>query len=70
MPAGTGVRARLTRIGTRADYPPTSVATEEIHLTRAVEVQLTATDQLPAGMPVELTIKSCRPAVATTDTDR
>ena len=70
MPAGTGVQARLTVIGTRADYPPTSVATEEIHLTRAVEVHLTPTDQLPAGMPVELTISSCRPAAGTTDSDR
>lgn len=70
MPNGAGVRARLSRIGTRADYPPTSVATEAVHLTRAVEVEFTATDQLPAGMPAELTIHSCHPAAGTTDTDR
>ena len=70
MPAGAGVEARLTRIGTRADYPPTSVATEEVHLTRAVEVAFTATEQLPAGMPVELNIQGCHPAAGTTDTDR
>lgn len=70
MPAGAGLEARLTRIGTRADYPPTSVATEEIHLTRAVEVEFTATEQLPAGMPVELNIQGCHPAAGTTDTDR
>lgn len=70
MPAGAGLEARLTRIGTRADYPPTSVATEEIHLTRAVEVEFTATEQLPAGMPVELNSQGCHPAAGTTDTDR
>ncbi|MCC6496974.1 MAG: HlyD family efflux transporter periplasmic adaptor subunit, partial [Propionibacteriaceae bacterium] len=69
LPAG-GVAARLTHLGTRADYPPTSVATEEVHLTRAVEVELTATEQLPAGMPVELNIDSCRPAAGNPDTDR
>ncbi|MCC6496174.1 MAG: hypothetical protein IT193_07925 [Propionibacteriaceae bacterium] len=70
MPAGTGVQSQLTRIGTRADYPPTSVATDEVHLTRAVEVEFTATEQLPAGMPVELTINSCHQAAANSDTDR
>ena len=65
-----GVDATLTRIGTRSQYPPTSVATEEVHLTRAVEVEFTATEQLPAGVPVELTINSCRPVAGNPDTDR
>ena len=39
---------------------PTSVPTEEVHLTRAVEVEFTATAQLPAGVPVEITINGCR----------
>ena len=67
---GDGVPATLTRIGTRTDYPPTSVATEEVHLTRAVEVEFTATEQLPAGVPVELHINSCHPAAGNSDTDR
>jgi multidrug resistance efflux pump len=67
---GDGVPATLTHIGTRSDYPPTSVATEEVHLTRAVEVEFTATEQLPAGVPVELHINSCHPAAGTSDTDR
>lgn len=67
---GDGVAATLTRIGTRTDYPPTSVATEEVHLTRAVEVEFTATEQLPAGVPVELQINSCHPAAGSSDTDR
>jgi hypothetical protein len=68
--SGAGVAATLTRIGTRSDYPPTSVATEEVHLTRAVEVEFTAAEQLPAGVPVELTINSCHPAAGNSDTDR
>jgi multidrug resistance efflux pump len=67
---GDGVPATLTRIGTRSDYPPTSVATDEVHLTRAVEMEFTATEQLPAGVPVELHINSCHPAAGNSDTDR
>ncbi|HQD96389.1 MAG TPA: HlyD family efflux transporter periplasmic adaptor subunit [Propionicimonas sp.] len=52
--------ATLTRIAPAAEYPPTSVPTEEVHLTRAVEVEFTATAQLPAGVPVEITINGCR----------
>jgi len=68
--SGDGVPATLTRIGTRSDYPPTSVATEEVHLTRTVEVEFTASEQLPAGVPVELHINSCHPAAGNSDTDR
>ena len=67
---GDGVPATLTRIGARSDYPPTWVATEQVHLTRAVEVEFTATEQLPAGVPVELHINSCHPAASNSDTDR
>lgn len=63
------VAATLTRIGTSSQYPPTSVATDEVHLTRAVEVQFTATGQLPAGVPVELTISGCRPAANSDNTN-
>ena len=64
------VSASLTAIGDRAEYPPTSVPTDEVHLTRAVEVQFTATEQLPAGLPVEITIDNCRPFGGPTDADR
>jgi multidrug resistance efflux pump len=60
MPAGTTMGATLTRIGTDYTYPPSNTTTDEVHLTRAVEVQLTATGTLPAGVPVELTISGCR----------
>ncbi len=62
--------AELSRIGTRADYPPTSVPTDEVHLTRAVPVELTTTTQLPAGLPVDVLITGCNPAGSPTRTDR
>ncbi|PFG16026.1 biotin/lipoyl-binding protein [Propionicimonas paludicola] len=65
----TTIAATLTRIAPSADYPPSSTGTDEIHLTRAVQVEFTATDQLPAGSPVELSIHGCHPA-ATLEMDR
>jgi multidrug resistance efflux pump len=53
--------AEITLIGHKADYPPTSFATNEVHLTRAVPVRLTLTrssaqsQSLPPGAPVDLT---------------
>ena len=67
---GDGVPATMTRVGTSSDYPPTSVATNEVHLTRAVEVEFTATEELPPGVPVELHINSCHSAAGISDTDR
>jgi multidrug efflux pump subunit AcrA (membrane-fusion protein) len=66
---GTTTPATITRIGTRADYPPTSVATDEVHLTRAVEVELTTAAPLPAGVPVEVTIQGCRQAASQNNTN-
>ncbi len=62
FPVGTGgtpIRGRVTRIGTRAEYPPTSFATSEIHLTRAIRVETTLSDTaeqpaLPPGTPVDV----------------
>jgi exonuclease VII small subunit len=55
--------AEVTLVGDRADYPPTSFATEEVHLTRAVPVRLTVTGpfghshpSLPPGAPVDIEI--------------
>lgn len=58
-------RARITRVGEEAVYPPTYVATREVHLGRAVlvEARLEATNvALPAGTPVDLTIAGIEPA--------
>ena len=60
MATGTSMDATLTRIGTELTYPPSNTATDEVHLTRAVEVELTASGSLPAGVPVELSISGCR----------
>jgi multidrug resistance efflux pump len=53
------LRGRVSSVGTRAEYPPTSFATSEIHLTRAIPVEVTLTgtaDQpaLPPGAPVDV----------------
>jgi predicted nucleic acid-binding Zn-ribbon protein len=54
--------AMITLIGDRADYPPTSFATGEVHLTRAVPVRLTLTrssgkfQSMPPGAPVDIEI--------------
>lgn len=65
-----GVPATLSKLGTRAEYPPTPVSTEEVHLTRAVEVEFTATEQLPAGLPVEISIDGCNLAATQPEPNR
>lgn len=54
--------AQVTRIGADAEYPPTSQATDEVHLTRAVEVTLTIadTDFAPPGAGVDLRFTPCK----------
>lgn len=58
---------RVTDIGRRADYPPTSFSTKDVHLTRAVPVEVTldgvpelsarsSAGALPPGTPVDVTI--------------
>ncbi|HET9646787.1 MAG TPA: HlyD family efflux transporter periplasmic adaptor subunit, partial [Microlunatus sp.] len=55
------VEGTVTRIGQRADYPPTSFATDQVHLTRAVPVTITVPPSsgraLPPGVPVDLSIR-------------
>jgi len=53
------IPGRVTSIGTRAEYPPTSFATSEIHLTRAIRVEMTLSPSaeqpaLPPGTPVDV----------------
>lgn len=59
MAAGQSVPARLDWIAATADYPPTSTTTHDVHLLRAVEVQLSSDAELPAGVGVEITINRC-----------
>lgn len=56
---GTTHPATVARVGVRAEYPPTAQATDEIHLTRAVEVTVTVAEALPPGAPVDLTWSAC-----------
>jgi HlyD family secretion protein len=63
MTMGQRLDATITLIGDRADYPPTSFATDEVHLTRAVPVRLTLSGpagqqqpSLPPGAPVDIEI--------------
>lgn len=55
---------RVARIGDAAEYPPTSFPTDEVHLTRAIPVDLTldGLPDLPVGVPLEVQITPCRPA--------
>ena len=61
------LRGHITRIGQRADYPPSSFATKDVHLTRALPVEITldghpgtagypSAETLPPGAPVDVTI--------------
>lgn len=59
MAPGQSVPARLDWIAATADYPPTSTTTGDVHLLRAVEVQLSSDAELPAGVGVEITINRC-----------
>ncbi|MDR1711289.1 MAG: HlyD family efflux transporter periplasmic adaptor subunit [Propionibacteriaceae bacterium] len=62
MLPGSTVGAKLTRFAESYAYPPTDVPTDEIHLTTALEVEFTADAQLPAGVPVDISLPGCRPA--------
>ena len=58
-PGGSPIRGSVTGISTRAEYPPTSYATSDIHLTRAIRVEITLSDTaeqpaLPPGTPVDV----------------
>ena len=62
FPAGRDrapIKGRVTSISTQAEYPPTSFATSEIHLTRAIRVEIALSDTanqpaLPPGTPVDV----------------
>lgn len=60
--ADTSLDATLTRIGVEVAYPPSFVATDRTHLTRAVAITVTASGTLPPGWPVDLRLTPCRPA--------
>ena len=66
LASGRSLTGHVTDIGQRADYPPTSFATKDVHLTRAVPVEITvqragsaralSRNAPPPGAPVDVTI--------------
>ena len=54
-PSGT-----VSRILPLAQYPPTFQTTDEVHLTRAVPVELTFDVALPPGVPVDVQLSPCK----------
>ena len=54
-PTGT-----ISRILPEAQYPPTYHTTDEVHLTRAVPVEVTVSAGLPPGVPVDVQLTPCR----------
>jgi multidrug efflux pump subunit AcrA (membrane-fusion protein) len=70
MAPGQTMPASLSWISPTADFPPSSTATDETHLTRAVRVELLASGELPAGVPVEISIPGCHPTAGQSEQDR
>lgn len=59
---GVSYAARVERVGVRAEYPPTALATSEVHLTRALAVTVALDDAAarpPAGVGVDVRISPC-----------
>lgn len=50
---------QVSRILPLATYPPTYHATDQVHLTRAVPVEVTVPSALPPGVPADLQLSSC-----------
>ncbi len=58
----TQALGRVTYIAPTAEYPPTEQATEEVHLLRAVRVDVTVQSgsaELPPGAPADVSISPC-----------
>lgn len=52
--------AHITAISPTAEYPPTHQATGEVHLTRAIRIEVTVAGAgLPAGAPADLSLTPC-----------
>ncbi|TLM68390.1 MAG: HlyD family efflux transporter periplasmic adaptor subunit, partial [Actinobacteria bacterium] len=56
--AGAPLPGRVTRIAETAEFPPTSLATPIVHMTRVVRVTVTIDDGgwAPPGTPVDVTL--------------
>lgn len=58
--AASPLEGTVVRVSPRAVWPPTSLATREVHLTRAfeIEIEIDADVALPAGAPVDVVVQS------------
>jgi multidrug efflux pump subunit AcrA (membrane-fusion protein) len=70
MAPGSTMSATLHWVSPTAEFPPSSTATDETHLTRAVRVEFLASGELPAGVPVEVSIPGCHPTAGQSEQDR
>lgn len=50
----------ISRIVPLADYPPSHTTTDQIHPTRAVQVDLSFPTAMPPGVPADVRISACR----------
>ncbi len=55
----TPVEGRVSRILPLAVYPPSYHTTDQVHLTRAVPVEVTVDSPLPPGVPADLELSVC-----------
>lgn len=53
------VNGRISRILPLATYPPTYHTTDQVHLTRAVGVEVRVDSALPAGVPADIQLSLC-----------
>ncbi len=53
------VAGKVSRILPLADYPPSYHTTDQVHLTRAVPVEVTVDSPLPPGVPADLQLATC-----------
>lgn len=51
---------RVSRILPAATYPPSYHTTDQVHLTRAVPVEITVATALPPGVPADIQLTPCR----------
>lgn len=53
------VAGKVSRILPLAEYPPSYHTTDQVHLTRAVPVEVTVDSALPPGVPADLQLATC-----------
>jgi multidrug resistance efflux pump len=56
MAAGESVSGSIVSLGGAARYPPTPTSGDDIRPLRAIEITIEAATELPAGLPVDITL--------------